>query len=180
MYNLFLAAAAFGAVVLVLQIVLSLVGFDHDLADDVDLDEGLGLLSVRALSAGVSAYGLGGMAAMGMGLPGVVALGAGIVPGAAAALATAWATRQMLRLEHSGSLQLEDAVGRGGVVHLSVPGRSGGAGKVQFELQGRTVEMRAVSSGEPVPTGTPVTIVGIVDGDTVEVFPTPTLEELTQ
>jgi hypothetical protein len=58
---------------------------------------------------------------------------------------------------------------------VSVPGR-----EVQFELQGRTVEMRAVSSGEPVPTGTPVTIVGIVDGDTVEVFPTPTLEELTQ
>lgn len=180
MHNLFLAAAVFGAVVLILQIVFSLVGFGHDLADDVDLDEGLGLLSVRALSAGISAYGLGGMAALAMGLPGVLALGVGIVPGAAAVLATAWATRQMLRMEDSGSLRLEDAVGRDGVVHLSVPGHSGGAGKVQFELQGRTVEMRAVSSGAPVPTGTPVTIVGIVDGDTVEVFPTPTLREILE
>ena len=84
----------------------------------------------------------------------------------------------MLRLETSGSLRMENAVGQSGVVQLSVPESSGGAGRVQFELQGRTVEARAVSAGEAIPLGTPVTIVGILDADTVEVLPTPTMKEI--
>ena len=178
MQTFFLATAVFGAAVLVLQVLLSLVGAGHDLSDHTGLDEGLGLLSVRAIAAGISAFGLGGLAAAGAGLPGIVAAGVALVPGLLGAYATAWATGQMLRLETSGSLRMENAVGQSGVVQLSVPESSGGAGRVQFELQGRTVEARAVSAGEAIPLGTPVTIVGILDADTVEVLPTPTMKEI--
>ena len=178
MYAFFLLCAGLGAATLVLQIVLGLGGLDVETADDVSLGEGLDLLSVRALSAGASGFGLGGLALMEIGLPGVLALPGAIIPGVLAVLATAWLTRSMLRLEGSGSLRLEDAVGRAGTVHLSIPAASGGAGRVQFELQGRTLEMKAVSPEGAIPTGAPVTIVGVVDGDTVEVMPTPTMKEI--
>jgi hypothetical protein len=178
MYTFFIVCAGLGAAVLILQIALSVIGGDVDGAEDVDLGEGLDLLSVRALAAGAAGFGLGGLALMEMGLPGVLALPGALLPALLAVLATAWLTRSMLRLESSGSIRLEEAVGRAGTVHLSIPAASGGAGRVQFELQGRTLEMRAVSPDAAIPSGAPVTIVGIVDGDTVEVMPTPTMKEI--
>lgn len=178
MLTFFLATGALGVAVLLLQSALSLFGFDQEMADDADLGEGLGLLSVRAVSAGAAAFGLGGVVVLGAGQPVFAAVIIGGLLGAAAAAGTAWLTRQMLRLESSGSLRIEGAVGRAGTVHLSIPSNSDGAGKVQFELQGRTVEMKAVTAGERIPVGSAVTIVGVLDGDTVEVMPTPTLKEI--
>jgi hypothetical protein len=109
----------------------------------------------------------------------VVAAPMGLFLGAGAMLLTALLTRAMLRLDRSGSIRLEGAVGRAGTVHLSIPADAAeGAGRIQFELQGRTLEMKAVSTAGPIPTGTAVTIVALVDGDTVEVVPTPTLKEI--
>lgn len=178
MFILFLAVGSLGAAVLILQIVLSLFGLDYETGIEAELSEALDLLSVRALSAAAAMFGLGGIAGLQIGLPGAVALVLGLIAGTAMAVATAWLTRSMLRLETTGSLQLENAVGRAGTIHLSVPAALAGAGRVQFELQGRTLELKAVSQEGPIPVGTPVTIVGLVDGDTVEVMPTPTLEEI--
>jgi hypothetical protein len=178
MYSFFLVTAGLGAAVLVLQIVLSLVGVDSDASGDVDIQEGLDLLSVRSLSAGAAAFGLAGLAVMEVGLPGSFALILGGLLGIGAAVLTAWLTMRMLRLDQSGSLHMEGAVGCAGMVRISIPGNGDGAGRVQFELQGRTLEMKAVSPEGPIATGTAVTIVGLVDGETVEVVPTPTLKEI--
>lgn len=179
MYLFFVACGVVGASLLGLQIVLALAGVDHDVADMPDLSAGLDLLSVRAISAGAAAFGLGGLVALELGLSTMVAVPLGVFVGTGATLLTAVLTRAMLRLERSGSLRLEGAVGQAGTVHLSIPAAPGeGAGRIQFELQGRTLEMKAVSSAGPIPTGTAVTIVALVDGDTVEVVPTPTLKEI--
>ncbi len=178
MSTFFLICGSLGAAVLVIQTLLSLVGVDHDASGDLDLSDGLDLLSVRALSAGTAGFGLGGLAGLALGLPAFVAVLPGVAAGVASAGATAWLTRAMLGLEDSGSLRLSGAIGRPGRVHLSVPAALAGAGRVQFELQGRTMEFKAVTLHGPLPTGTQVTIVGLIDSDTVEVVPTPTLEEL--
>jgi len=94
-------------------------------------------------------------------------------------VATAWLTRQVRRLESDGSIVVERAVGTAGTVYLTVPPGESGVGRVQLALQGRTVELRAVTrERSPIPTGSPVVVVGIVDGDTVEVIPTSTMGEL--
>lgn len=178
MSTFFILCGSIGAAVLVIQTLLSLVGVDHDASGDLDLSAGLDLLTVRAFSAGTAGFGIGGLAGLAMGLPAFFAILPGAVAGIASAAATAWLTRAMLNLEDSGSLRLHGAIGQAGRVHLSVPGSLGGAGRVQFELQGRTLEFKAVTLHGPLPTGTQVTIVGLIDSDTVEVVPTPTLEEL--
>jgi hypothetical protein len=177
MYTFFLLWALLGAAVLVAQIVLSLVGADHH-SGDMEIAEGLDLLSVRALAAGAAAFGLGGLAVMALGLPGIFGLPLGAVAGLAATVGTAWLTRLMLGLDQSGSLQMEDAVGQAATVRVSVPAGRAGAGRVQLGLQGRTLELKAVTPEGAIATGTAVTIVGLVDNDTVEVVTTPTLEEM--
>ena len=178
MLILFLVVGGLGAAVLIVQIALSLFGLDHELPGDADLSAALDLLSVRALSAGAATFGIGGLAGLQLGLPSFFALVLGVLGGVAMSVVTAWLTRQLFRLESSGSLDLQNAIGSAGRVQLSVPAAMGGAGRVQFEVQGRTLELKAVSHGDPLPVGTPVTIVGLIDDDTVEVMPTPTLEEI--
>jgi hypothetical protein len=60
-------------------------------------------------------------------------------------------------------------VGQRGTVYLRVPGGRSGTGKIQFNLQNRTVEYLAVTAGEELPTGTKVIVVGVVDPTTLEV-----------
>lgn len=184
METFFLACFGLGGGVLLVQLLLGLIGIDHDVPDvsaeaDVGvsgLGDGLDLLSVRALAAGVAFFGVGGLAARSLGLPAPLAAVAALVPGGAATVATAFLTRQLLRLESDGSIRIENAVGVEGSVYLTIPEANAGAGRIQLPLQGRTVELRAVTRERaPIPTGTPVVVVALVDGETVEVLPTSTV-----
>ncbi|MQA89959.1 MAG: hypothetical protein GEU90_06970 [Gemmatimonas sp.] len=189
MTTLFLACAGLGASVLVLQILLSAVGLDHGHSSldvglhggDAGLDEGLSLLSVRSVAAGVAFFGLGGLAAMAIGLAGPIAVLVALLPGVAALAGTAVLMRQLVRLESSGTIRIERAVGAAGTVYLTIPGGHDGPGKVHLTLQGRTVELQAVSpDGSPIPTGAPVVVVSVIDSDTVEVIPTSLIEEVLE
>ena len=121
MLILFLVVGGLGAAVLIVQIALSLFGLDHELPGDADLSAALDLLSVRALSAGAATFGIGGLAGLQLGLPSFFALVLGVLGGVAMSVVTAWLTRQLLGLESSGSLDLQNAIGSAGMVHLSVP-----------------------------------------------------------
>ena len=167
-----------GALVLVVQIGLDLLGVGHGHNGGyLASSDGLDLLSVRTLSAGAMLFGAVGMWLRQSGLPGLLLAPVALASGVAAAVGTAYITRQLLRLESSGSLQLENAVGQPATVYLPIPARRQGVGRVQFTLQGRTVELRAVSDENHVlPTGAAVIVVSILDNDTVEVTLTPQLE----
>jgi membrane protein implicated in regulation of membrane protease activity len=176
MPDVFLLCLALGAGVLVVQIVLSLFGGDAVPHSVEDAGAGADLLSVRAISAGTALFGAVGLWLGGRGVPLVITLPAAVAAGIAAAAGTAYITRQMLRFESDGSLRLGNAVGESGTVYLPVPARRGGFGMVQLRLQGRTVELRAVADeATEIPTGSSVIIVAI-EGDTVEVTPTPLIE----
>jgi hypothetical protein len=69
-------------------------------------------------------------------------------------------------------------VGQPAVVYLGVPGGRAGTGKVHLTLQNRLVELQAVTTqGAQLPTGADVIIVDVLGPDTVEVVPTPSLED---
>ena len=182
MHEVFLLCLVLGAGVLAVQIVLSLFGMGGMLPGDIELGEagaedGLDLLSVRTISAGAALFGASGLWFSDLGFPALVTFPLALLTGIAAALSTAYATRQMSRLESDGTLRLENAIGQPATVYLPVPAHRTGFGKVQFQLQGRTVELRAVTE-EPViiPTGAAVIVVAVMDTDTVEVTPPPQLE----
>jgi hypothetical protein len=178
MQDVYLVCLVLGALVLVVQIGLDLFGVGHGHhAGDIASSDGLDLLSVRTVSAGAMLFGAVGVWLRSIELPGLLITPVAAMAGLAAAVGTALVTRQMLRLESSGSLQLENAVGQPATVYLPIPARRQGVGRVQFTLQGRTVELRAVADENHVlPTGAAVIVVSVMDNDTVEVTLTPQLE----
>ena len=176
--TLFLVCAAIGAVVLIAGLVLGAVGAEHHDADGHDTpSDGLQLFSVRALSAGVAFFGVGGLAAGALGWSTLPALLLAALLGAGAMVGVALSMRAMLTMERDGSVQIDRAVGASGTVYVPVPAAMSGAGKVTLTLQGRTVEYQAVTpDGDGLPTGTPVLVVDVRGHDTVEVVPLPSLD----
>jgi hypothetical protein len=178
--TIFWVCALVGGGFVLLQALLGLLGLgaheldlDHD--GEVHAGDALNLLSVRAIAAGLCFFGLTGLAAGEWGLGGALALPLALVAGLAAALAVALAMRAMRGMETDGAVRPEGAVGRPATVYLSIPGGPASPGKVHLFLQGRTVEMKAVSR-DPLPTGAPVIVVDVVSPDTLEVAPNPSSE----
>lgn len=179
MQDIFVVCLVLGAAVLILQVVLDIFASGHlpSFLDHAAADNGLDLLSVRGLAAGAMLFGAVGLWLGGQGTPLLIRMPAALIAGIAAAVGTGLITRQLSRLESSGSLRLEGAVGQAATVYLPVPPRREGTGKVQFTLQGRTVELGAIADEAVVlPTGAAVVVVSVVNGDTVEVMPTPRIE----
>lgn len=175
MIAFFLACAALGGVVLVLQLLLSVLGghgdLDHDAHGGTHLGEGLDLLSVRSLSAGVAFFGLTGAGTLTSGWPLLLALPAAVLAGGAAMFIVAYLMRSMRRLEDDGTEHIENALGQTATVYLRIPGNREGTGKVHVPIQGRTVELQAVTPGGALPSGSMVVVRDIVGPDIVEVVP---------
>lgn len=160
---------------LLLQLLLGVVGMGggHDVGHDGIVDGGLQLLTVRGVAAALAFFGIAGRAALALGVGPVLAAAAGVAAGGAAAVGVAAVMRQLGRLESDGVIRMEGAVGLPGVVHVNLPGDGHDAGKIMLTLQDRRMELKAVSLDGELPTGTPVTVVGLAGHDTVEVVRTP-------
>ena len=177
MTTLFLWCAILGGTVLVLQLVAGFVGLEYGHAHDGHFDdgasEGLNLLSVRSISAGIAFFGLVGLATASLGA--LIAPVAALAAGATAMVGVAAIVKAFGRLERDATLSLSSAVGNTGSVYLSIPGRREGVGKIHVTVQNRLVECRAVTDEEALPTGTSVLVVDVDGSDTVVVVRNPIL-----
>jgi hypothetical protein len=178
MQAFYLVCAVAGAAVLILQLVgAGLHGVDadgHDLAAHGGHEvasHGLHLFSVRALTAALAFFGVTGWFALRAGWPNALAVVAALVAGGLAMIGVSAALRSMQRLESDGTLQVHNAIGLDGVVHLQIPSAGAGAGKVLMTVQGRLVELPAVTGGAAIPTGAAVTVVDVRDDNVLDVRP---------
>jgi membrane protein implicated in regulation of membrane protease activity len=139
-------------------VALQVFGNHHD-ADHDDAD--FTILSIRSLLA----FG------MFLGWTGLFALRAGwglapaILMGAAAGSFAAWLAwrliRLLLRLQSSGTLDVQNAYGQTASVYLRIPARQSGKGKVMIAVQGALREMDAVTEGDEIPTGAQALVTGV-------------------
>lgn len=183
MNTFFLTCAVLGAVLLIAQLVMGMVGgSNHDAGHHAGghsdtASDGLQLISVRTLSALIAFFGIGALGAASLNWPTILATVAGLVLGTAAMFGVAFLMRAMLKFEHDGSIDIQRAIGESATVYLPIPAAEGGAGKVTLALQGRTVEYQAVTTeGTSLPTGMAVLIVEVRDNDVVEVVPLPSID----
>jgi hypothetical protein len=197
-HDIYLITAIVGCTLLALQVILQLVGvigdMDVDHGGDVDVhadfDHGgdvhdshfdhageaghgdlfFGVLSFKALTAFVGIFGLVGLSleASDLGFPARVG-----IAGGAGLLAMFGVGRLMFflaQMQASGTVDLRNAVGRAGTVYLRIPEAGEGRGKVTVEVQGRSVELTAVSDGPALKTGDAVRVIS-VEGDVARVVP---------
>lgn len=182
MQSLFVVSAVLGGAVLTLQLVLGLLGIvelHHVEAPHHDnpAHEGLNLLSVRALSAGLAFFGVGGLFGQWLGL-GWLALLVGIAAGGLMMTLVARVLLGMRQLEADYTVLVEEAIGERGTVYLSIPGQNSGRGKVHLELRGRFTELPAVTLQGELPTGASIVVMDVIDGDTLVVVSDPLTPEV--
>lgn len=203
MATVYLVCAVIGGTLVVCQFLLTLLGIgggDHDFGHDVgghDVHIGDGevgaheaghgaesswffsVLSFRALSAALAFFGLAGLAAYRAELEPVQSLAIGLGAGIAAMFVVAWIMNLVTKLNVDGTVRIERSIGSRGTVYLAVPGQKGGVGKVHISQQSRLMEYNAVTSQAPLPTGSKIVVVGVVNPDTVEVAPATESERVT-
>ncbi|MBI3840117.1 MAG: NfeD family protein [Planctomycetia bacterium] len=128
-------------------------------------------ISIRTLVAAITFFGLGGLGAVKADLPWPQPLLIALGSGAAAMYGVYFIMQSLYRLKADGTERIARSIGAEGTVYLSIPGHHAGPGKIHFSLQNRLVEYQAVTSGEALPTGAKVVVVGLIGPDTVEVEP---------
>lgn len=188
-HNVYFGCAAIGGSILVLQTLLTLFaggGHDGDVPHDVhDLahahadggsDGGHGDAFVRfftfkTIVAFLTFFGLAGLAGDWAKMQRGATLLTATAAGSVALLFVGWLMHALSRLQSRGNLRLENAIGRSAQVYLVIPASGTGAGKVTVAMQGRTIELRAVTPGPEIPTGATVKVVALRASDTLEVLP---------
>ena len=95
-----------------------------------------------------------------------------LVAGAAAMFGVHFLMRTLYRLGADGKLHVSNAIGHTGTVYLPIPPSNSGSGKIHIRVQGRLTELAArTNADQKLPAGSPVRVVGVVEGSTVSVEP---------
>ncbi len=129
----------------------------------------LGILSIRGMTAGVTFFGLGGLATSGTTASALISFVVASVAGLAALVFVAWIMYLLGKMRADGTVHIETTVGLQATVYLPIPAHKTGAGKVTLVVQNRTMEYQAVTASDSLAAGEPVVVVGVAGSDTVEV-----------
>jgi len=172
----YLGCAGVGGIVLVIQVVLSLFGGDHDMGHEIDHDlghdggdSGTTWLSFRAVVAFLAFFGLGGMVGSSQGLSQLATIGVALFAGVLALLLTRTVLVQFDKLRASGTVDVRNAVGTEARVYLTIPAAKSGQGAVTVSIQGRTMQFRAITAGPELRTGGLCKVSAVQAGDTLVV-----------
>ncbi len=183
---LYVLCTLFGGTVLLLQLFMTLVGFggDHDSGGgDIDIADGSGpdgighsdtvdlfkVISFRTVVAGLTFFGLGGLGGITGGFPKPISVVFAAVAGFAAIFIVYYLYKSIAKLKSDGSVSVKSLVGAKGTVYLRIPAEQSGIGKVLVSQQDRTMEYEAITLGDELKNGTPITVVRVVSPTTVEV-----------
>ena len=171
--TVFLLCAIIGGSIFLIQLFLALIGLDADADVDADLSDSsgfFGILSLRAIVAAVTFFGLGGKIAETMGVEALPSIGIATGAGFAAMVAVGLLMRFLYSLRHEGNIRIKNAVGLSAKVYLRIPPNLAGSGRIQLVQQGRTIDYYAMTaSPEELPSGAEVVVVRVINAETVEV-----------
>lgn len=159
--------ALFFSLLFILQSIVSFfTGGDHGDADiDVDgHDFGYQFFTLKNLIAFFTMFGWAGLAAYKSGIHNFLVIVIALAAGALLVFTMYLLMRQSSRLRHSGTLDMKNAINKIGETYLRIPAKRSGMGKVQVQVQGRLMELEAMTDdGEDIATGRPIQVVNILN-----------------
>ena len=155
--------ALFFSLLFLVQTVLSFIGggdFD-DAADFDDAGAGYQFFTIKNMIAFFTMFGWSGLGAYKAGFGNWLTVVVALVAGCALVYVMYILMRRLSGLKHSGTLEIKNAVNKIGETYLRIPAGRGGIGKIQVQVQGRLMELDAMTDdGEDIATGRPVQVVG--------------------
>lgn len=174
--QIFYAIGLFSLAVLLLQILLTLVGAGHhdaDFSGHGDHDTGIGLLTVRTVTAFFVGFGWTGAIMLNRGYSITAAIAAGTATGVVFLLATAFLIRNLLRLQSGGgNVDYNNAIGLVGTVYTTVPAAEAGGGQIELMIQGRLMMAEAYTkAGWNLKPNSKAKVVALIGRSTLLVEP---------
>jgi hypothetical protein len=125
------------------------------------------VLSLRTIVAALAFFGLAGLAAESAECTPSTTFVIAIAAGLCAMYAVFFLLRSMRSLRAEGTARVHRAVGRQATVYLHIPAQQKGAGKIQINLQSRTMEYLATTLGDAIPCGATVEVIKVLGDDSV-------------
>ena len=172
--------AIFASVIFVIQTVMSFVGIS-DVDTDVDVDanvDGLDdagamhLLSIRNIVYFLLGLGWAGVSLWGTIANRLVLAIVAIVVGCLFVAIFLFLFRQMMKLQHNGAFDINDAVGKTVDVYLRIPASGQGIGKGQVSFNGSVQEIDARTDGDTlIPSGAKVRVIEVLNNRVLLVEP---------
>ncbi|RYZ23534.1 MAG: hypothetical protein EOO16_04705 [Chitinophagaceae bacterium] len=158
--------ALFFSVLFVLQSVVSLFVGDGDFHHhDGGLDgDGGSFFTIKNMIAFFTMFGWAALASyhagLGPAMSTVLGLGAGC-----GLVAILWSLlKRTDQMKHDGTLQMKNAIHKVGETYLRIPASRGGMGKVQVQVQGRLMELDAMTDdATDIATGRPIQVVNLLN-----------------
>ncbi|MBN2662844.1 MAG: NfeD family protein [Bacteroidales bacterium] len=157
--------------------ILSFFGADGDADIDdgsVDIGEGFGgfILSFKSLISFMMMFGWAGIISHAFNLNTILTIIIAFITGLVSLLAVAGLLYFFSKMSYSGTMELENAIGKEGQVVLRIPAKKSGSGQVQLNVQGSFRTLDAVTEEpEEIKSGTNVQVIDIVNTDTLLVVP---------
>jgi membrane protein implicated in regulation of membrane protease activity len=169
--QVFYGIAIISMVSLFIQIVLSLF---------MGMDDGLGDIGHGGHSSGLSIFSIRGVTAffLGFGWTGVICTKAGmdlpltlvlaVVAGGILMFAIFLLMLSFLRMQSSGTLNYDNAIGQTATVYVTIPPARKGGGQIETMIQGRLITAEALQTGdEALAPGTKVRVIEKIGSSTL-------------
>lgn len=172
--QIFYGIAIISSLLFLFQLAMSLIGLDHDLDVDMDVhdfDGGVSIFSIRGIIAFFMFFGWGGVAALSQGFSPAKASMIGFLIGMLAMVAVGYVFAQILKLQESGTVHVESAISRTGEVYITIPSAENGQGRIQIELEGKTMEFDAVTKSGELSTGCKIKVIDVLRENVMLVEP---------
>lgn len=171
MDKFYLYVAVPASLILVLQTLMTFMGlsgeidvdFDGDGDVDVSGETGLTIFSVRNLVAFFTFFGWSGVWLLNSGVAKPLVVAISIVIGLIFVGISMSLFLLISKMQRSGNVQLENAIGLIGEVYIRIPENRKQYGKVMLTVQGALGEYEALTDEDfPISTGTQVQVVEVV------------------
>lgn len=177
--RIFWGVAVFATVIFVIQMSMSFIGMGGD-SDGGDIDLGsadadaggtdsmddagaMSIISIRNVIYFLFGFGWAGVSFFHLIHSHLLLLVASALTGCAFVAIYLFIFRQMMKLQHNGAFDINDALGKVCDVYLRIPATGNGMGKVQISFNGSVQELDARTEGDAqIPSGAKVKVTGIV------------------
>jgi len=171
--QVFYAVAIATSIAMVLQLLLMVFGFDDADADvDAEHGTGVGLLSMRTVTAFFTGFGWAGVASLEAGKTLPFTLVVAVAVGTALMFGVFSLMRGLYALRYSGTLDYANAIGQVGSVYLRIPAAMAGPGQIEVMIQGRLCVVEALTRVQrELPRQARVRVVETVGQNTLVVEP---------
>ena len=149
---------------------------DTDIGDggDVDIGEGIGgfIISFKSIISFIMMFGWAGIISMSFDLKMWATILVAVITGLVALFAVAALLYFISKMSYSGTMDLDNAVGKVGTVVLRVPAKKQGIGQIQINVQGSLRTLDAMTEEkQQIDSGSSVQVIDIQDGDVLIVVP---------